>query len=213
MLLLISGSGHAAHDDFTPVLFSLHMTHIETTLRYPDLTADTDIDHLTLSFTEAVHPFLEGRIALGPVSVDQFNQPLTQGLILNGSTIGFQLRLHSPRDRPVSGFLAGGYHYTATADRNATQEVELRWHEVEFEAGPRLQWSQTLALELGGTISHLEGTQSASGAVNQTLGFRLENQFSSFARLSFATEQDGWIELAVYRQARRGITISFSRLF
>lgn len=218
LLLVASGLAHAHEAPIaTPAAhhrldFGLNLSSTRTEPAYGATPVATRTRRLGVHWRE---PFGE-RVQLGMLGgysyMSQDSNPLLAGKDLDGYHAGFTV--HGSLLRFTGGqlYVSARYVYESARHESETQNLRLSLDTWYAALGFSVEPGQRAQVFFGADYGRLDGTESATGTVNQTRGVEL-SRAGGFAGVGLRDDRDGAVGLVARAGLERGVSFYFKRLF
>lgn len=218
IFLTISGLADAAgpptsDDNGNSVDFSVRLARAKTSLDYGSQDIDTTIRWLGLSLREKVSKHVTLGMYGGYAYVTQTDNPVTQGIELNGYHAGFTLLGFLYTSQRATLYYTLDYAYQKVDHKGATQTVVIDWFDSRAEIGGLVALTGQVRLYGGGGYGYLDGEERDSGTVNSTKNFKGAERVGGFIGLDLKTDPSGHVGIEARAGMARRVEIYFKRSY
>ena len=209
-----STSSNSLNNDFnyrSPVDFSLSFSRTDLNLESNNVTSPLIQNRASALFVSRVSDNLNIGLIIGSNYTSLDNDPATSGLSLNGNHFGFSVNQIFGNNLQIG--LYAYYIYQQAKGENTLRTASLTWHEWLAEATLRLRLGNHWAIIAGGGVTSIDTDRRVSGDINETIRFKLANEFQGRMAIEIHTAPADRIRLTVNRGALDGVELSFAHAF
>lgn len=206
-----AGSAHAMDD--SPTAFELSLARHDLVLDRAQPQIETTVEEVGFALFDTLNPHLEGALLLGYAFANQDNAAITAGMNLNGAYGGLLLRWTLQRRAGTRASIGTEYRYYNVNDVLDDQSTRLSWHSYDVGLSLDQQLTPEFGVHLAALYGGTNGTETASGAVTQTVSLHGDAKPAGVIGLFINSANGGRIALHARTGRHNGIELIFSRFY
>ncbi len=200
-------------DNGNSVDFSVRLARAKSPLDYGGQDIDTTSRWVGLSLREKVSQRVTLGMYGGYAYVTQTDNPLTQGLELDGYHAGFTLHGILYAGQQATLYYELDYSYQKVEHKGETQTVTIDWFDSRAEIGAIVALTGQVRLYGGGGYGNLDGEERDSGTVNRTRNIKGSERAVGFLGLDLKTDPSGHVGMEARTGMTRRVEIYFKRSY
>lgn len=214
-LSVLQNTAKAESDPFDhsyyPMDFSLSLSHSVLDLEKNNIRYSINQRRISATFYDISNPSFMAGLIIGSSYLSIGNDPVSEGLSLDGYHIGFSINALTPGN-PQLG-LHGYYLFQETNGTNSLRTVTIDSQEWLMEALLHISVTPQWGFKLGGGMSGIDTERRVSGDFNETLTLKPDTGFQGTVGFEYHPYPSGRINLVFSRGIYTGTRLVFGRTF